>query len=261
MFLEESDLLIHAISTRDSGAYDGRMRFRSGVVIFGGVNLLTAASCAPLTFTFQEETASSSSAASSSSSSSSGGGGAGQGGAGGAAPGPVCGDGMITPPEACDDGNTLDGDACSSNCLCGDSSSPVAAASFPGAGCYVMLATPLTWTDGNAYCISHGWHLATVDTAAERDVISQAAKMVAVQLVWLGGTDAAVEGTWAWANGAPWNISPCDPAVPTCDNAVNLWAPNEPNDMLDEDCLSLDSNANAFNDLSCADTMYPLCEL
>jgi cysteine-rich repeat protein len=30
---------------------------------------------------------------------------------------PNCGDGKVTPDEACDDGNKMDGDGCSSNCL------------------------------------------------------------------------------------------------------------------------------------------------
>jgi len=29
---------------------------------------------------------------------------------------PPCGDGLIEPPEQCDDGNTVNGDGCSSNC-------------------------------------------------------------------------------------------------------------------------------------------------
>jgi uncharacterized repeat protein (TIGR03806 family) len=36
---------------------------------------------------------------------------------------PLCGDGLLTPPEACDDGNTADGDGCTSDCVvevCGD---------------------------------------------------------------------------------------------------------------------------------------------
>jgi cysteine-rich repeat protein len=39
------------------------------------------------------------------------------------APAPICGDGVVTAPETCDDGNTDDGDACKSNCtpnVCGD---------------------------------------------------------------------------------------------------------------------------------------------
>ena len=31
-------------------------------------------------------------------------------------PCPICGDHIIEPPETCDDGNTLDGDGCSSMC-------------------------------------------------------------------------------------------------------------------------------------------------
>ncbi len=36
-------------------------------------------------------------------------------------PTPVCGDGILETGEVCDDGNTVNGDACSSNCRCSDS--------------------------------------------------------------------------------------------------------------------------------------------
>jgi cysteine-rich repeat protein len=54
-----------------------------------------------------------------------GAGGAGEGGAGGGGPSFLCGDGAAESGEACDDGNTADGDYCSADCQtvtgeCGD---------------------------------------------------------------------------------------------------------------------------------------------
>lgn len=235
------------------------MRWRSWTGFFGGLYVFAATSCAPLAFTFNEEGAGGASGgASSASSSVSGSGGA--GGSGGSAPAAVCGDGAVTAPEACDDGNTTNGDACSSDCRCGDTSKAVAAVALPNGHCYVLLGLDLDWISGRDYCATHGWHLATVTTAEERDLISQAAAMVAVPQLWLGGTDADAEGTWTWADGAPWTINPCLAGAPGCDNTVNLWAPNEPNDMLNEDCLVLDTNVNVFNDGGCQVVMASLCE-
>ncbi len=54
---------------------------------------------------------------------------------------PICGDGKVTPPEQCDDGNTVDGDCCSSTCQfepvgqsCGTSTDPCLEARCDGAG-------------------------------------------------------------------------------------------------------------------------------
>jgi cysteine-rich repeat protein len=76
---------------------------------------LTAIAALPACATSgNEATGTSGSSSSTSSSTGEGGqGGGGEGGQGGAAP---CGDGTAVMPEACDDGNTVDGDGCSATC-------------------------------------------------------------------------------------------------------------------------------------------------
>jgi fibro-slime domain-containing protein len=77
---------------------------------------------------------------------------------GGSGPGfartpPNCGDGKVTPDEACDDGNRVDGDGCSSNCL---SVEPGYSCSPPGMPCHHVsrcgdgiVATNELCDDGN----------------------------------------------------------------------------------------------------------------
>ena len=59
-----------------------------------------------------------------------------------------CGDGLVLPPEACDDGNTLNGDGCDSNCkveLIPNSTQPAWTCSQPAPGALVTL--PVVWRD------------------------------------------------------------------------------------------------------------------
>jgi cysteine-rich repeat protein len=56
-------------------------------------------------------------------------------------PGPICGDGVLTAPEECDDGNLVDGDCCDSTChfeaagtVCGAAGDPCLEARCDGAG-------------------------------------------------------------------------------------------------------------------------------
>ena len=50
--------------------------------------------------------------------------------AAGACPAPVCGDGVVDPGEECDDGNTADGDCCSSTCTLEPDGSPCSDGTF-----------------------------------------------------------------------------------------------------------------------------------
>ena len=59
-----------------------------------------------------------------------------------------CGDGLVLPPEQCDDGNTLNGDGCDSNCkveLNPNSTLPAWTCSQPPPG--ALLSLPVVWRD------------------------------------------------------------------------------------------------------------------
>jgi cysteine-rich repeat protein len=170
-----------------------------------------------------------------------------------------CGDGVVTPPEMCDDNNTSDGDACTANCSCGADKPDVLAFPGPGDGhCYLHFKIAKQPLDAIADCKAVGAYGATITTDKERTHVGGHLN----QNVWIGGTDYqfVAEQGWEWENGEPWLIFPCDKSTPGCDNQINFWSPNEPNGGTYEDCLELRGDIDKFNDASCLTTLTFLCE-
>ena len=81
-----------------------------------------------------------------------------------------------------------------------------------------------TWTESEAAAIGLGGHLATIDDAAENDFVST--RFGVVRSLWIGLTDANVEGTYVWASGAPL--------------LYTNWFTNEPSDCTFVGCFSED---------------------
>ena len=72
---------------------------------------------------------------------------------------------------------------------------------------YTLMSDALSWGDADAACLAAGLQLATVQSAAQNAALVTAA---AGNQVWIGGTDAASEGTWGWS---PSNTPRC--RIPT----------------------------------------------
>ena len=104
----------------------------------------------------------------------------------------------------------------------------------------VIRAEAITWSAANAAAsaLGSGWHLATITSAGEDAfVASQLTTAWAERShFWLGATDAAVEGTWAWGTGEAFSYA--------------NWAGGEPNNAGNEDYLAYDlrSSTWAWND-------------
>ena len=184
----------------------------------------------------------------------------------------TCGDGEVAGAEECDDGGAVDGNGCSASCIiedgfaCADEPTVCDAtcAGLPAGvethrdpatdHCYVHIAKSQNWNTARALCqqLGAGADLAALSTEAERTAVN--ASGWTMDSWWLGGTDAAAEGVWVWSNGEAWT----DPIVPPGSGA---WAPNEPNDDGNQDCLH-GVTGNQWDDQNCP-VLVPdaLCEL
>lgn len=94
----------------------------------------------------------------------------------------------------------------------------------------VITSEGITWTNAQAAVtlIGGGWHLATITSAGEDGFVAGLlpASPASRSHYWLGASDAAVEGTFAWVTGEAWSYT-------------NWWA-GEPNNSGEEDFLAYD---------------------
>ena len=106
------------------------------------------------------------------------------------------------------------------------------------------MSDPLSWEHANAACQAVGLQLATVQSAAENAALVTA---VAGNQVWIGGTDAASEGTWGW--------SPSNTPL-----SYTNWNAYEPNNSGGEDCMQLRSTGGTWNDARCTSKYKYVCQ-
>ena len=109
---------------------------------------------------------------------------------------------------------------------------------------YEFVSAPnITWTDAsNAVgTLGAGWHLATITSAEEQIFVNALLPAVLADRshFWLGGSDAANEGTWTWVTGETF--------------AYTNWWGGEPNNQGGENYLTLDFRTSGgdtkWNDL------------
>jgi hypothetical protein len=145
--------------------------------------------------------------------------------------------------ESCDGADddcdgAIDEDAC-----------PVPAESWSG-HTYLFFPDVVDWTTAHDTCQSYGYHLLDVRDAAEDAWVWLGAEATNdTSGWWIGYTDAAVEGTFAWDGGST--------AIFTD------WRGGEPNDFGGaEDCAAFaDDGGGAWNDKSCTQTYPFVCEV
>jgi hypothetical protein len=113
-----------------------------------------------------------------------------------------------------------------------------------------------TFADARSICQSFGGtsDLVVLDDAAEYTALQTAvaANTFRGDAVWIGYSDADVEGTWAWVNGA----AGYTPGV------GEFWLPGEPNGGTGENCADLVVSESGYvADYSCANSLPFLCEV
>ncbi len=101
---------------------------------------------------------------------------------------------------------------------------------------YFISQSSMNWSDANNQAILSGGHLVTVNSAAENAFLTTTAQSLGFGAIWLGGSDAAIEGTWQWVDAAPWSYANWN------------WA--EPNNLGNEDYLELVVAYGGWNDLA-----------
>lgn len=124
---------------------------------------------------------------------------------------------------------------------------------------YVFCNTGLGWSDASAACAGMGMRLARIDDAAENGWVRQQGTALGVGDMWLGGSDAADEGTWIWEDGDQFWDGIFNGMV--VGGLYATWAVGEPNnDNGVEDCARM-SSAGTWVDGACASTRDYVCEL
>ena len=96
------------------------------------------------------------------------------------------------------------------------------------------LLTQDKWTTSEQEAMSMGGHLVTIDDAAEQLWVYStfSAWGGSYHALWIGLNDIHVEGSFRWASGAPVTYTRWaggEPNGGTNENAVAMWAPNQPN--------------------------------
>lgn len=166
-----------------------------------------------------------------------------------------CGNGTIEPDkEQCDDANSIATDTCDHcqiRCTT-DGSMTTDADLFlhpTTLHCYMQSYSPDSdWQTAANDCTAWGGYLAALTTQQEIDDLG-GLRASTIQDIWLGGTDAASDGTFVWLSGEDW-LYPGGAAP---------WASNEPNGGAAESCVEIYKNGK-LNDVQCGDTQNWLCE-
>jgi hypothetical protein len=84
---------------------------------------------------------------------------------------------------------------------------------------YSVMDDWVSWPDAVASCDQSGGHLVTINSEEENQFVYNLEPDT-----WLGASDAAQEGVWAWVTGEPFSYT--------------NWAPSEPNNLDTETYLA-----------------------
>lgn len=127
-------------------------------------------------------------------------------------------------------------------------SKPVETSYFKGHK-YELYNESMTWESAKLFCEKKGGHLVTISDEKENEFVNgMRCRNLSTdyqQSIWLGGSDAANEGTWSWITGEPFTYS--------------NWEPNEPNGGTSQNYLQMYSSGN-WDDVQNEAGRFVLCE-
>jgi len=119
---------------------------------------------------------------------------------------------------------------------------------------YLFINTPKTWQQAQTYCATYnsntsggmGYHLVTIQNAAEESFLNTNEIARGFNNWWIGYSDIATEGTWVWSN----DIS-----------MFANWSENNPDNLADQDCAVDRFNGTDFWDDTYCYVDHPfICE-
>ncbi len=117
---------------------------------------------------------------------------------------------------------------------------------------YLFCESGANFADAEAACMRRGYHLATVENAAESDWLHATARSdETTRQWWIGYSDTGTEGSFAWTSGSP--------------SAFTYWLPGEPSNSYGgggEDCVELNLRDDPrWNDSICSESNFYVCEV
>lgn len=127
-------------------------------------------------------------------------------------------------------------------------SKPVETSYFKGHK-YELYNESMTWESAKLFCEKKGGHLVTISDEKENEFVNgMRCRNLSTdyqQSIWIGGSDAANEGTWSWITGEPFTYS--------------NWEPNEPNGGTSQNYLQMYSSGN-WDDVQNEAGRFVVCE-
>ncbi|XP_034003332.1 CD209 antigen-like protein C [Trematomus bernacchii] len=119
-----------------------------------------------------------------------------------------------------------------------------------GSSFYLFSTVYASWEQSRHNCTARGAHLVIVDSDEEQyflDAMISNFSMIKGD-TWIGLSDREEEGTWKWVDGSPLTLT--------------LWVKGEPNNggVGEEDCAVIKPDTKRWNDQTCKDHIYWICE-
>ncbi|KAK1342673.1 hypothetical protein QTO34_015439 [Cnephaeus nilssonii] len=124
--------------------------------------------------------------------------------------------------------------------------------------CYYFSPNTKPWDEARKFCQENYSHLVIISSIDEQNFVVKAHRSPRVH--WLGLSDREHEGDWKWLDGSPVTLRQVSRVLGLSAHCGPFfWEPEEPNNMNDEDCVSMNKHGS-WNDLSCNKATYWICE-
>ncbi|KAK0390341.1 hypothetical protein QR680_019308 [Steinernema hermaphroditum] len=79
---------------------------------------------------------------------------------------------------------------------------------------YLYNTNEVSWLGAEAYCVSMGGHLASINSASEADTIARIVNAHIGNAAWIGGRRVESSPTFSWSDGTAWNFTNWDDGKP-----------------------------------------------